>query len=152
MLGCHETGEFSLPLPVITLWIPTSWMHNNQPSARMRSEGYCSRPVCVCVCVCSVRAIPESGVADVRVKWSNHTNPCMTGLKYGCDLYSGKYGNYMQILSAITDHTHVCSACSYLLTQNLKTCNHHFRPLCKCLIPIHIQSSCTISLVTPARQ
>ena len=22
----------------------------SQPSARMRSEGYCSRPVCVCVC------------------------------------------------------------------------------------------------------
>ena len=32
----------------------------------------------------SVRAIPESGVADVRVKWSNHTNPYVTGLKYGC--------------------------------------------------------------------
>ena len=27
-------------------------------------------------------------VANGRVIWSNHTNPCMTGLNYGCDLHS----------------------------------------------------------------
>ena len=36
-----------------------------------------------------------SGVADVRVK-----DPRMTDLKYGCDLYSGKYGNSFSIICA----------------------------------------------------
>ena len=35
-------------------------------------------------------------VANVRVKYSNHTNLCMTDLKYGCDLCSGKYGNLIR--------------------------------------------------------
>ena len=31
-----------------------------KPSARMRSEGYCSRPVCVCVCVSVCQCVQAS--------------------------------------------------------------------------------------------
>ena len=61
-MGLEERSseKITLKSPIETMQVEASY----KPSpARMRSEGYCSRSVCVCVCVCvCVRACVRPSV------------------------------------------------------------------------------------------